>query len=236
MIFSPASMPWFAAHEWRLMWRDGIAMMTGGHPTRRIALIVILVIAAASGSTLVTVRSLGPLWCALIVLAVLCREGWPRTGVHLPRGARLAIGLVLLSMAASIWWTLSQRSLTLRMENIDDTSLQSELMGYSAQRRDFANDLQNLVASFGDRPAQSGSVAGAMHRGWINLRDALTTRDAYAILAECERGEDSAVAEYRKAAEAGLPAEFDQVIESQFAAVQATHDRIKSLRDSFKRS
>src|SRR5690349_7943957 len=47
MTFAPASMPWFAAHEWRLMWRDGIAMMTGGHPTRRIALIVILVIAAA---------------------------------------------------------------------------------------------------------------------------------------------------------------------------------------------
>jgi uncharacterized protein (TIGR02284 family) len=119
---------------------------------------------------------------------------------------------------------------------IDDPSLKSELMGYSAQRRDFANDLQNLVASFGDRPTQSGSVSGALHRGWINLRDAVTTRDSYAILAECERGEDAAVAEYRKAAEANLPAEFDQVVESQFAAVQATHDRIKSLRDSFKRS
>lgn len=46
MNLVPASMPWFAAHEWRLMWRDGIAMMTGGHPTRRIALIVILIIAA----------------------------------------------------------------------------------------------------------------------------------------------------------------------------------------------
>jgi ABC-2 type transport system permease protein len=46
MSFAPATMPWFAAHEGRLMWRDGIAMMTGGHPTRRTALIVILVIAA----------------------------------------------------------------------------------------------------------------------------------------------------------------------------------------------
>ena len=46
MTFAPASMPWLAAHELRLMWRDGIAMMTGGHPTRRIVLIVILAIAA----------------------------------------------------------------------------------------------------------------------------------------------------------------------------------------------
>ena len=46
MSFAPATMPWFAAHEWRLMWRDAIAMMTGGHPTRRIVLIVVLLIAA----------------------------------------------------------------------------------------------------------------------------------------------------------------------------------------------
>jgi ABC-2 type transport system permease protein len=46
MSFAPASMPWFAAHEWRLMWRDGIAMMTGGHPTRRIVLFIVLAVAA----------------------------------------------------------------------------------------------------------------------------------------------------------------------------------------------
>ncbi|RYE07318.1 MAG: permease [Hyphomicrobiales bacterium] len=46
MSFAPATMPWFAAHEWRLMWRDGVAMMTGGHQTRRIVLIVVLAIAA----------------------------------------------------------------------------------------------------------------------------------------------------------------------------------------------
>jgi ABC-2 type transport system permease protein len=46
MSFAPATMPWFAAHEARLMWRDGVAMMTGGYPARRIALIAVLVIAA----------------------------------------------------------------------------------------------------------------------------------------------------------------------------------------------
>lgn len=47
MISAPSSMPWFAAHEWRLMWRDGIAMMTGGYKTRTIALVITLVIIAA---------------------------------------------------------------------------------------------------------------------------------------------------------------------------------------------
>ena len=46
MSFAPASMPWFAAHEWRLMWRDGVAMMTGGYPARRIALLIFIVVVA----------------------------------------------------------------------------------------------------------------------------------------------------------------------------------------------
>ncbi len=46
MSFAPATMPWFAAHEARLMWRDAVAMMTGGYPARRMALIVVLLVAA----------------------------------------------------------------------------------------------------------------------------------------------------------------------------------------------
>jgi ABC-2 type transport system permease protein len=46
MTYSPATMPWFAAHEARLMWRDAIAMMTGGYPARRIALIIVVVVVA----------------------------------------------------------------------------------------------------------------------------------------------------------------------------------------------
>ncbi|HVY51350.1 MAG TPA: permease [Devosia sp.] len=46
MSFPPATMPWFAAHEARLMWRDGIAMLTGGYPARRVALLAFVVIVA----------------------------------------------------------------------------------------------------------------------------------------------------------------------------------------------
>jgi ABC-2 type transport system permease protein len=46
MSLAPATMPWFAVHEARLMWRDAVAMMTGGYPARRIALIVVLGVAA----------------------------------------------------------------------------------------------------------------------------------------------------------------------------------------------
>lgn len=119
---------------------------------------------------------------------------------------------------------------------IDEPGLKAELAGYSAQRRDFAADLKSLVARSGESPTERGSVAAALHRGWINLKTAVSTRDRHAILAECERGEDSAVAEYRKAIGAGLPPEYAAVVQAQYAAVQRTHDRVRALRDASKRA
>jgi uncharacterized protein (TIGR02284 family) len=118
---------------------------------------------------------------------------------------------------------------------IDDAALKAELAGYAAQRQDFAADLKGLVAAFGEDPPNHGHLAAAAHRGWINLRNAITTNDRAAILAECERGEDYAVGKYRAALSAGLPPEYAQVVQTQYAAVQRTHDRVKALRDAAKR-
>ena len=74
--------------------------------------------------------------------------------------------------------------------------------------------------------------AGALHRGWVSVRSALTTYDARAVLQEAARGEDNAVARYRKALKQPLPDAVKQVVERQFQQVQRNHDEIKRLRDS----
>ncbi|MEY2572321.1 MAG: hypothetical protein QOJ87_534, partial [Verrucomicrobiota bacterium] len=57
----------------------------------------------------------------------------------------------------------------------------------------------------------------------------------HAILAECERGEDSAVAEYKKAMEEDqLSANIRETISRQYADVKQAHDHIKALRDASK--
>lgn len=104
---------------------------------------------------------------------------------------------------------------------------------FSEQRAKFAHDLQALVVQKGERPEESGTMAGALHRGWIHLKSSLTTRDDLAILQECERGEDSAVKAYRDALASEL-GEAHFVIAQQAVEIQAAHDRIRSLRDSFK--
>jgi uncharacterized protein (TIGR02284 family) len=120
---------------------------------------------------------------------------------------------------------------TAAAEAVDDPALRSELVEYSAQRRRFAEELQFRVASTGEDPVERGSIAGALHRGWIDLRTAIATNDRYAILSECERGEDAAVAAYRKAMESELPPEYDTIVQLQSEDVLRTHDRVKALRD-----
>ena len=87
-------------------------------------------------------------------------------------------------------------------EDIGSSELKTLFSKYSLQRAQFAGELQEAVITLGDHdPADSGSVAGAVHRGWIDLKAALMSKDEHAVLAECERGEDVAVAAYRKALE-----------------------------------
>ena len=117
-------------------------------------------------------------------------------------------------------------------EGVERSDLKSLFYEFSQQRAQFAGELQSLVQSLGGDPENTGSVAAALHRGWINIKSAVTGKDEGAILNECERGEDSAKNAYKNALEEGLPANILETVQQQYAAVQSAHDRVKALRDA----
>src|SRR2546423_11815663 len=122
-------------------------------------------------------------------------------------------------------------------EAVKDPELKTLFSEFSLQRARFAGELQNEAISLGDHdPEDSGSTSGAMHRTWINLKAAITSGDDHAILAECERGEDSAVEQYEKAMNDNLPAQFLEIVSRQYSEIKNAHDRIKNLRDTAKAS
>src|SRR5439155_26081840 len=54
---------------------------------------------------------------------------------------------------------------------VNDPQLKSLFTEYSQQRSRFASELQTEARSVGEaEPETGGSAAGAMHRGWINLK------------------------------------------------------------------
>src|SRR2546429_10016233 len=120
-------------------------------------------------------------------------------------------------------------------EGVKDPQLKSLFDEYSRQRARFAVELRSKGQSPDERESEmSGSAAGALHRGWINLKSAVTRGDDHAILAECERGEDSAVEEYKKTLDRNLPEPVRDVIARQYSEIKNAHDRIRNLRDTAK--
>jgi uncharacterized protein (TIGR02284 family) len=119
-------------------------------------------------------------------------------------------------------------------EAVKDPSLKTLFNEFSLQRAKFAGELQSEVVNLGEPdPETDSSTSGALHRAWINIKSAVTSGDDHAILAECERGEDSAVSEYKEAMEEEeITSPVREVIERQYGEVKNAHDRIKSLRDA----
>jgi uncharacterized protein (TIGR02284 family) len=114
-------------------------------------------------------------------------------------------------------------------EGVKNTELKQLFYQYSQHRASFVGELQEEVRRLGGDPENTGSVAASLHRGWMDIKSAITGGDDDAIISECERGEDSAVSNYRDALDKDLPAGVRQVIERQFASVKEAHDRIRSL-------
>jgi uncharacterized protein (TIGR02284 family) len=124
-----------------------------------------------------------------------------------------------------------QKGFRAAAENVRNEDFQLLFSDLSTQRQYFARELKRLVGNFGGKTETNGSFSAAIHRGWMNLKAVVSSGDDRAILAECERGEDAAVADYREALQRDeLPPTVRSVIEQQAMGVEAAHDRVRDLR------
>lgn len=101
--------------------------------------------------------------------------------------------------------------------------------------RSAGQELITLIRQQGGDADEGGTVSGALHRGWVSVRGTLAGYSDQAMLDECERGEDAALARYRKASKQNLPTSVQAVVERQLQGTQRNHDQIKSIRDSVRR-
>ena len=114
-------------------------------------------------------------------------------------------------------------------DGVKNGDLKTLFHTYAQQRAKFAGELQTEVRSLGGDPEQTGSVAASLHRGWINIKSAVTGEDEGAVISECERGEDAAVSNYKDALEGNLPQNIRSIVERQYTQVKEAHDRIRTL-------
>lgn len=116
-------------------------------------------------------------------------------------------------------------------EGLTNPALQAKCLEYSRQRAQFAQKLQDEVRRLGGDPENSGSTSGSLHRGWLDIKAAVTGRNDHAIVAEAERGEDAAKSAYEKALQENLPPSAQAVVQQQAAQVRQAHDDVRNARD-----
>jgi uncharacterized protein (TIGR02284 family) len=120
-------------------------------------------------------------------------------------------------------------------DGVEDASLKRLFSSYAEQRSQFAAELERLVTGLGGDPADTGHVAGAVHRGWINLKAAITGKDDGAVISEAERGEDFAKERYQAALEKILPTDVRAAVERQYMQVKEAHDHVRALERTYSR-
>jgi len=117
-------------------------------------------------------------------------------------------------------------------KNIRAGEMSQLFLTYSGERGKYIRELQKRIAGLGGDSGQTcGTVSGSVHRGWMNLKAAVATNDAHAILIECEHGEEAAATVYREALRTELDPETLEIVAPQARRVQITHRQVKQLLD-----
>lgn len=113
---------------------------------------------------------------------------------------------------------------------VDDTQLQSIFEGYAKERAGFAKALQAEVEKLGGKPAESGTLGAALHRGWMELKAAATLGDGRAIISACETGEDSAWTHYKEATDSPVTGASRTLIEKQWGKIKEAIAHLQHLQ------
>jgi uncharacterized protein (TIGR02284 family) len=116
-------------------------------------------------------------------------------------------------------------------DDVRSPACKNLFLAYAWQRAQFAGELTAMVRRLGGQPTQGGSVTGLLCRDLVDLRATGSERSLSTVVAECERGEVTALRAYEECARRAPHGAVATVVTRQYAAIKTAHDNVRSLRD-----
>jgi uncharacterized protein (TIGR02284 family) len=81
----------------------------------------------------------------------------------------------------------------------DNDELKAVFLRYSGERIVYEAELKEHIATHeGDAENENGGILGGLHRTWIHIKSALTSKDDTAIISAIITGERAAIAKYEE--------------------------------------
>ncbi|MFW6068482.1 MAG: PA2169 family four-helix-bundle protein [Chloroflexota bacterium] len=128
----------------------------------------------------------------------------------------------------------SEKGFNVSAENVKNRGLQVMFKSYAQERAQFARVLRDMVVERGGEAAEGGGMLAAAHRGWINIKAAMTIGQPATetvVLGEAVRGERVAVRRYEEALQQqSLPEGVMEVIEEQYRRLEEVSERVQDLQ------
>jgi uncharacterized protein (TIGR02284 family) len=121
-------------------------------------------------------------------------------------------------------------------EHVKDMELKKVFTAAAERCAEGAKELQEQVRLLGGDPEKHSSVAGSLHRAWVDIKATIMGRDEPAVLEECERGEDAAKKAYEEALAKGLPDDIRSIIQRHYQSVVENHDLVRALRNRYRKA
>jgi uncharacterized protein (TIGR02284 family) len=129
--------------------------------------------------------------------------------------------------------TDSQHGYETAASDVTHPDLKKLFNEFAVQRLKFTEQLHERIRTLRGTPDMRGTPGGELHRAWMNVKATTANAQHHAILVECVRADDLAAAAYREAVQTrDLDEDTRRLIQQQYEAVQAAHDRVRQLRDS----
>lgn len=116
-------------------------------------------------------------------------------------------------------------------QGIKDMKVKRALGQIALERKGFGEAVRTEIVRRGAAPPGHGTFKGALHRGWITLKE-LGHAAPGTILEECSRGEAASIKIYKDALAKDLPEDVRTTVALQLERITAARERILELRRS----
>ena len=117
-------------------------------------------------------------------------------------------------------------------EDADSAALRDMFSGYSAERARFSQQLKAEIRKFGGNSDHGGGPLGAIHRAWIDVKTALSSKDNKAVLGACITGEKAAVNAYNEVLKKNeLPVETRALLNEQRRNIEEALNKVEGLHN-----
>lgn len=126
----------------------------------------------------------------------------------------------------------AEKGFTKAMTDAKNQNLKTFLQQQAAQRNRFATELDQQIRNLNEKPKESGSITGDLHRTWIDIKSSVAGNTDEAVLEECIRGEKASWKEYEtKLQNQNFPSHISGVLQNQATEIHNTLNRVKTLED-----